>query len=95
VVLYAVNEQEEPDRIRAFLKDQKLQCAVALDTKGTAGYRYGVEGIPFTVIIGKDGTVQAVHEGVGPDLRERLKKQLETLIAGKSLVEPGQDAPKQ
>jgi hypothetical protein len=47
---------------------------------------YGVKGIPQTVLIGKDGTVQAVHVGVAPDLKKRLRRELDALVAGKGLV---------
>jgi hypothetical protein len=30
--------------------------------------------------------VQSVHVGVAPDLKKRLRKELESLVAGKALV---------
>jgi len=87
VVLYAVNVQEKPAAIRKFLKDTGLKVTVALDKNGAVAGLFRVRGIPQTVIIGKDGTVQAVHVGALPDLKERLTRELKTLAEGKSLVD--------
>ncbi len=43
-------------------------------------------GIPLTVIVGKDGTVQAMHEGFDPDMKAGIKKDLDALLAGKTLA---------
>jgi len=94
VVLYAVNVQEDADTIKAFLEKQKLAVTVALDKEGKVAGLYGVEGIPQTVIIGKDGTVQVVHVGFRPDLNTVLKTQLDDLLAGKNLAEETLQAKK-
>jgi thiol-disulfide isomerase/thioredoxin len=74
VVLYAVNQQEEPADVK------KLEIAVAMDVKGEAAKLYKVRGIPQTVIIGKDGNIAGVHVGYGPGLKERLTKEIEALL---------------
>ncbi|NIA16464.1 MAG: redoxin domain-containing protein [Nitrospiraceae bacterium] len=86
VVFYGVNLAEPTKTIQAFLEQSKLKFDIALDKTYKAARLYKVEGIPQTVIIGLDGTVQAVHIGVAPDLREKLKKELDTLVAGDLLV---------
>lgn len=85
VIFYAVNQQEQADGIRGFLKKIEVTCPVALDEEGETGNLYKVRGIPQTVIIGKDGKVAAVHVGLVPDLEARLTKELEALIEGKAL----------
>lgn len=86
VVLIAVDLRESPQTIRSFLQEQGLHPTVALDKDGTIANSYGAKAIPQTVIIGKDGTVQAVHVGSIPNLKEILKKELDDLLAGKKLV---------
>lgn len=88
VVFYAVNEQETPDAIRKFLEKKQLDIKVALDAEGAAGRDFGVRGIPQTVLIGRDGTVQSVHVGFSPDLKEELTRQLQALVDGKPLHVP-------
>ena len=87
VILYAVNLQERPRGIERFLQRQKLNLTVALDLEGKVGYLYQVTSIPQTVLIGKNGKVEALHIGFGEDSERRLRSELDALIAGKSLVE--------
>jgi peroxiredoxin len=87
VVFIGVNQGEGPDEIKAFLSEQKLAFDVALDTEAVVAGKYKVNGIPQTVVIGKSGKVEAVHVGVSPVLRQQLKSQLNTLAAGKSLLQ--------
>ena len=85
VVFYAVNQQEQADSIRGFLKKLEVTCPVALDEEGDVGTLYKVRGIPQTVIIGKDGTVKQVHVGLVPDLEAILTRELQALAEGKPL----------
>ncbi len=92
LAFYAINQREDADKIKDFLAKQNFKLTVALDSEGKAGEAYGVEGIPQTVLIGKDGTVQAVHIGYDPALKAVLGKQIEDLLAGKSLAPAGAKA---
>ena len=93
VVFYAVNIEEEPARIRRFMAKNELTCNVALDGEGRVSELYGVGPIPQSVIIGKDGTVQAVHVGLLPALKSTLEGELETLLAGESLLPKPEPEP--
>jgi thiol-disulfide isomerase/thioredoxin len=86
VVLYAVNQGEKPKEIEKFLKEEELDVTVALDPKGKVGKLYNVRGIPQTVLIGKNGVVQAVHVGFSAATEKQLKTELSQLVAGKSLL---------
>ncbi len=86
MVFYAVNQRETSQKIEAFLERKAMDFQVALDKDAGVGKLYGVQGIPQTVIIGKDGTVQAVHVGLLPGLKEKLSGELDALLAGVSLA---------
>jgi hypothetical protein len=60
-----------------------------MDTEGAASAAYRVEAIPHTVIIGRDGIVQAVHVGAAEGMEVKLRKQLDALLEGKSLAPKG------
>jgi thiol-disulfide isomerase/thioredoxin len=81
VVFYAVNQQEDADQIRAFLKKADLNPPVALDAEGAAATLYGVQGIPQTVIIDKAGNIADIHVGYSPAIKETIGKQLDELLA--------------
>lgn len=88
VVLYAVNQGEDAETVKAYLDETKLPITVALDTADASGEPYGIEGIPTLVVIDKQGVVQAVHVGFDPGLKETLSRELDQLLAGKSLIQP-------
>ena len=87
VVFFAVNVQEDEDTVREFLKKQELEITVAMDSDGAVGERYQAEAIPQTVLIGKDGTVQVVHVGLVPGLKQKLSNELDALLKGENLAE--------
>jgi len=80
VRFFAVDQGEDADTIRSFLEERKLDVTVALDSDGEIGNRYKVQGIPQTVIIGRDGKVKSVHIGLIPDLATELARELEGLL---------------
>jgi thiol-disulfide isomerase/thioredoxin len=86
LVFYAVNVAEDAETIKEFLKTSKLEVPVAMDADGKITESYGVEGIPQTVLIGKDGKVQVVHVGFIDNLADELSQQVEDLLAGKDLA---------
>jgi len=71
---------------------------VALDPSATIGSAFNVEGIPTLVILDAKGIVQSVRVGYDPDAPEELSKtlakEIDSLLAGKSLVNP-KDGAKQ
>jgi len=80
VKFYAVDLREEPGKIEAFLRSQGLSINVALDKDGKVAEAYKVEGIPQSVIIGKDGIVKVVHVGFGGDLKNTLTAELDSIL---------------
>ena len=81
VIFYALNQRENAEAIKDFLAKQTFKLIVALDADGKVGEASGVEGIPQTVLVGKDGTVKSVHVGYDPAMRAQLVKQIEELLA--------------
>jgi peroxiredoxin len=86
LVFYAVNVGEEAEAIKKFLTESKLDPTVAMDTNNEISQLYKVEGIPQTLLIGKDGKVQVVHVGYSSALSKMLTKEIENLLAGKDLA---------
>ncbi|MHC5541711.1 DUF2092 domain-containing protein, partial [Singulisphaera rosea] len=91
VVFCALNQAEKPAEIRAFLKEHKLEFPVALDVESQVGGAYGAQAIPMLVLVDKKGIVQAVHVGNSPEIKETLRKELDTLLMGKSLERPASE----
>ncbi len=82
VVLVAVNQGERPADIQGFLKKRKWTgLTVGLDPESEVGDQFGVQGIPQTVIIDKEGVIREVHVGYGPNLEKRLLRELKEILA--------------
>jgi peroxiredoxin len=77
VEIFAIDQQEEQKDVEEFIKQTKLAVPVLLDRDAAVGSAYGVEGIPQTVVIGKDGKVRKVFIGFGPDSPELLQKAVD------------------
>ena len=89
VQLYGVNLREPDEKVTQFLTASKIEgMPVLLDRNGAVAMQYGASSIPRLIIVGKDGTVQAIHSGYSPALVEELKTQLDQLLGGKPLVTP-------
>ena len=94
IVFRAVNLKEDAETIRAFLQEEPIDASVVMDTDGAAAVAYRIEAIPHTVIIGRDGSVEAVHVGASEGMEAKLRKQLDALLEGKSLVPKGGNSPR-
>jgi len=82
VQVFAVDQQEDLKDVNAFVAQTKLTVPVLMDRDGKVGEAYGVEGIPQTVVIGKDGKVKKVYVGFSPQLPEELAKVVEEAKKG-------------
>jgi peroxiredoxin len=91
VVLYCVNQREDAETIIKFLAQQKLKATISLDLTGEIGTACGAQGLPTLVLIDKAGIVQAVHLGFSPDIGDKLKEEIDALLAGKSLAAEADD----
>lgn len=81
VEFIAVNQQEDPDDILDFLATRGWDIKVALDSDTLISRRYGVAGIPFTVIIDKKGIVRHVQVGAVSNLEQTLRTELQELLS--------------
>jgi thiol-disulfide isomerase/thioredoxin len=72
--MFAVNQEEEKDAVKAFVLGKKLSLPILLDTTGEVGKKFGTEvGIPITIIIGKDGLVKKQYEGATEEIEQQIK----------------------
>lgn len=63
-----------------------MEMPLFLDGKKDIGKAYKVSSFPTSFVVGKDGVIEAVHVGGPTDIDDRVAKQLDTLLSGKSLV---------
>jgi thiol-disulfide isomerase/thioredoxin len=53
----AVDIMEDGDRVRDFLKDKGYTFPVLLDTAGSVSSSYGIQAVPSTYILDRDGKI--------------------------------------
>ena len=80
VVLFTVNEQDEPGKVQKFLTDNNLNVDVILDHKNAIGAQYGANAIPLTIIIDRQGIIRAVHRGYSPEIGMSLTNDLNKIL---------------
>ena len=84
VVFVAVNLRESPEKVSAFMDKKNWNFTVALDSDGSIANKYGVTGIPHSVIIDQKGNIHSTHTGFGgaKETDKMLRKELDGLIGG-------------
>ena len=90
VKVFGINTMEEDEgeadrmqKIGDFWKKKAFAFPTLVDTKDAASKAYGVQGIPYTVVIDPQGNVADVHMGLSPTLVDDLKKATEAVLAEK------------
>ncbi len=76
----AVNQAEPAALVKPYLKRHGWDFEVTLDSREAVGRKYGVEGIPHTVVIGLDGNVAWVQTGFVPGVGATMKNVIEGLL---------------
>jgi len=80
VAFYAVNLQETEDIAKRFIEKNAITLPVLYDRDGTVARNYGVEGIPFLVVIDANGKVAWIHNGYSEDLEKTLTQAVRKAI---------------
>lgn len=78
--LVFVNQGEGQEVIKQYLASENLQIErMVLDPVGAFGQHYGAVGLPATLFIDSDGTLQSLH--MGEISREVLQSKIADLVA--------------
>ncbi len=75
-----INQAEDKDTVKTFLEARGWKFEVALDANQRVGQNFGVEGIPHTVVIGKDGKVAYVKSGYEPNGAKEVAEMVQKLM---------------
>jgi len=75
-----VNLDAKSKKAIGYLKDTPVTFPVLLDPKGDVSSEYGVQAMPSTVIIDKDGKVRFLHQGYKSGYEDDYKKQIKSLL---------------
>ena len=71
------NAKEKLGRVRRFWKSQGFTMATLLDPESKMFKAYGNPGLPSVVLVSPDGTILHYHEGVFPEMEQKLKREVQ------------------
>lgn len=75
-----VNLDAKSSKAINYLKDTPVSFPVLYDPKGEVSGQYGVQAMPSTVVIDKDGNVRYLHEGYKSGYEDDYRKQIKALM---------------
>lgn len=74
--LYLINVGEPEQQVSPFVADLGLKLKVLMDTQGTTFNQYHGQGLPYQILIGRDGVVRRISSGITLDgSNERAMEQ--------------------
>jgi peroxiredoxin len=81
LVLYAVNIEESPNTVAAFVKKHNLTMPILLDPDGDASRAYHITATPTVFLIGRDGKLVAKGLGTKTWTSAQGRALLQRLVA--------------
>jgi peroxiredoxin len=75
----AINVDRDTDKARSFLKKRPVSYRSASDPEGMLPERFGIETMPTSFLIDRDGVVRHVHAGFRKSDIEGLRAQIRDL----------------
>ena len=81
LVVMAVNLDSRRDNVEKYARRVTLPRRVVLDPKGTIAALYGVQGMPWTVLLDTRGAIVSARGGWGANELPRLRREVQRLLA--------------
>ncbi len=81
--IIAVNLDAKADDSRRFLAAVPASFAIAFDPQGLLARRFEVQGMPSSVLIGRDGKVVLQHVGFNEASRDKLEASIRATLETK------------
>jgi thiol-disulfide isomerase/thioredoxin len=80
LVIVAVNVDQEPALAEAFLKKVPANFRVEYDPSGTLARQFGVQAMPTSFLIDRQGNVRVRHAGFREKQRTEREEQIQQLL---------------
>jgi peroxiredoxin len=83
LVVLAIDMQESPERVGAWVKSNKVTVPVLLDRDGAVSKAYRITATPAVFLVGRDGRLVASARGQRPWDGEHGRALFKMLLAAK------------
>jgi peroxiredoxin len=80
LVVWLIDDKEDDATVKKFLKENGYNFTIPMDYVGEVLAKYLVHAIPTTVIIGRDGMIQKVFIGYGPDTGKAIDDAVDAAL---------------
>ena len=80
VQFIAVNQGETKDQVKKFLTTRGWQMPVGFDEDQKIAKKFGVEGIPHTVVIDREGNIAFAKTGAEPNGHKKIAEAVQTAL---------------
>jgi thiol-disulfide isomerase/thioredoxin len=85
VLIWAVNlgDRDTPETIAGFFRQKRLSIPVVIDMRRSAAHRFSLIGIPYIVVLDKEGRIQASHLGLrgAQNVIADLPRRIDSLLS--------------
>lgn len=78
--LLGVNVDVDTGRAMDMIEDLGVNFPVLFDPRGEVYELYGATGMPFTIIVDREGTVRYVHKGYESGFEDKYLDQIRSLL---------------
>ena len=78
--VWGVNVDEDPALAEKLLKETNVTFPILLDSKSTVSELYGVDAMPTTVMVDRDGNVRFRHRSYKPGTEVEYENQIKALV---------------
>jgi cytochrome c biogenesis protein CcmG/thiol:disulfide interchange protein DsbE len=82
-VILGINEDQKPGDMADYLRDRPVTFPVLLDSNGELLKRLGLEALPTTILVGRNGKILMVVQGVMPYLSAFIEAELKNAQTAK------------
>jgi peroxiredoxin len=79
-VMLGINVEADTSGMEKYLKDVPVSFPILNDGTNSVAKMYGVDGMPNTVIIDRNGVVRHVHRGYKPGYEAKYEQQIKQLV---------------
>lgn len=80
VVVLAVNNGERKDTVEKFIDKNSFTFLVGTDESLGVAKKYPTDGIPYTVMVDKEGIISAIHLGGGEGMYSVFEEDIKNIL---------------
>lgn len=78
--VFGINLDAQRAEAEKVLNDIPVSFPILFDTQNTVSELYGVDSMPMTILVDRDGTVRKLYRGYKPGFEEKYEQEIRLLV---------------